>query len=137
VRAEHHKKEADMAIKLTREQVFPPVGIGILMGTRPNTIYGADGKPTDTVDGIRCDVRALPDLSPVSVKVPGAKAPVSNEDIEASALTGHFTWVTFDGFSGTQWVDRRNNNTIRVSGTATSVRIVPAPLSDDAVVDIS
>lgn len=126
-----------MAIKLTREQVLPPNGAAILMGTRPNTIYGVDGKPTDIVDGIRCDVRALPDLSPVSVKVPGAKAPISNEDIEAAAMEGRFTWVTFDGFSGTQWVDRRNNNAIRASGTATGVRIVPAPNVDDNFIDLT
>lgn len=123
-----------MAVKLTREQVFPPLGTAILIQTRPNTIYGADGKPTDIVDGIRCDLRALPDLSPVTVKVPGAMAPISNEDIEAAALTGHFTWVTFDGFSGTQWVDRRNNNAIRVSGSANSIHIVPAPPSDDDII---
>lgn len=125
-----------MSIKLTDNQVFPPMGTAILVATRPNTLYGADGKPTDIVDGIRCDVKALPDLSSVTVKVPGARAPISNEAIEAAALTGRFTWVAFDGFSGTQWVDRRNNNAIRVSGTATSVRIVEAPDSDNAEIDI-
>ena len=59
-----------MSIKLTGNQVFPPMGSAILVATRPNTLYGADGKPTDIVDGIRCDVKALPDLSSVTVKVP-------------------------------------------------------------------
>lgn len=126
-----------MAIKLTKEQVLPPNGAAILTATRPNIIYDADGKPTNSVNGIRCDLRVLPDLSPVSVKVPGAKAPISNEDIEAAAMEGRFTWVTFDGFSGTQWVDRRNNNAIRVSGTATGVRVVPAPNSGDDFIDLT
>ena len=119
-----------MAIKLTAEQVLPPVGSAILVATRPNTIYGEDGKPTDRTDGIRCDVRVLPDLSPVTVKVPGAVAPMSNDELERRALTGQLTWVNFDGFTGSQWLDRRSGQ-LRVSGTATKVKITAAPNSDD------
>ena len=115
-----------MAIKLLANQVLPPVGSAILVSTRPNTIFGEDGKPTGRVDGIRCDCRALPDLAPVSVKVPGAQAPMSNDELERQALEGHLTWVEFDDFSGTQWLDRKSGN-LRVSASASGVRIVSAP----------
>lgn len=118
-----------MAIKLTADQVFPPDGTAVLVSTRPNALYGEDSKPTGEIDGIRCDVRALPDLAPVSVKVPGAVAPLPNEDIEALAMTGHLTWVSFDKFKGTQWVDRKTG-TIKVSGTAEGVKIASAPDDD-------
>ena len=114
-----------MAVKLTAEQVFPPVGTAILVSTRPNTIF-QDGKPTDRVDGIRCDCRALPDLVPVTVKVPGAVAPLSNEEIALRALDGQFTWVAFEGFEGTQWLHRQSQE-LRVSATATKVRLTDAP----------
>ena len=112
-----------MAIKLTADQVFPPVGSAILVSTRPNAIFGEDNKPTGRVDGIRCDCRALPDFSVVSVKVPGAHAPMSNEELERLASEGHITWVKFTDFSGTQWFDRKTGQ-IRVSGTATGIQIV-------------
>lgn len=114
-----------MAVKLNANQVFPPTGAAILISTRPNTVY-VDGKPTDRTDGIRCDCRALPDLSPVTVKVPGVSAPISNEELERLALEGHLTWVEFVGFSGTQWLDRRSG-ALRVSGSATGVKLTTAP----------
>lgn len=121
-----------MAIKLTADQVFPPVGSAILVSTRPNTIFGEDGKPTGRTDGVRCDVRALPDLTPVSVRVLGAQAPMSNDELERLALTGQLTWVEFTGFTGTQWLDRKSGE-LRVSGTATGVKIVSAPNVDIAI----
>lgn len=117
-----------MAIKFLANQVFPPVGAAILVSTKPNTIF-VDGKPTDRVDGIRCDCRALPDLSPVNVKVPGAAAPMSNEEIERRNLSGDFVWVEFSGFIGTQWLDRRSQE-IKVSGTATGVKLTTAPIGE-------
>lgn len=123
-----------MALKLLQEQVFPPEGKAILVSTRPNSIFGEDGKPTGAVNGIRCDCRALPDLTPVSVKVPGVQAPMSNDELERQALAGHLTWVEFTGFAGTQWLDRTTGK-LRVSGTATGVKIVPAPY-DDGILDI-
>ena len=124
-----------MAIKLTSEQVFPPVGSAILVSTRPNAIFGEDGKPTGRTDGIRLDVRSLPDLTPVSVKIPGAQAPMSNDELERLALSGQLTWVEFTGFSGTQWLDRKSGD-LRVSGTATGVKLVSAPVDDDIPLDI-
>lgn len=121
-----------MAIKLTSEQVFPPHGRAILIATRPNAVFGEDNKPTGRTDGIRCDCRALPDLAQVSVKVPGAQAPMSNDEIERQALDGHLTWVEFTGFTGTQWLDRRSGD-LRVSGTATGVKIANAPSVDDII----
>lgn len=115
-----------MAVKFLANQAFPPFGTAILVSTRPNTIFDADGKPTGDVDGIRCDCRALPDLSPVSVKVPGAAAPMSNDELERLALAGQLTWVTFDGFVATPWLDRRSGQ-LRISGTATAVHLAPAP----------
>ena len=123
-----------MAIKLTAEQVFPPVGSAILVSTRPNVIFGEDGKPTGRTDGIRMDCRSLPDMATVSVRVPGAQAPMSNDELERLALTGHLTWVEFTGFTGTQWLDRKSGE-LRVSGTATEVKIVSAP-DDDIAIDI-
>lgn len=121
-----------MAVKLTDQQVFPPAGTAILVSTRPNTIF-QDGKPTDRVDGIRADCRALPDLTPVTVKVPGvATAPISNEEIEARALEGRLTWISFEGFEGVQWLHRQSQE-LRVSGTATKVRLADAP---DSMLDI-
>lgn len=114
-----------MAIKLTSEQVFPPAGKAILIATRPNTVY-VDGKPTDRVDGIRCDCRALPDLSPVSVKVPGVAAPMSNDELESRGQAGRLVWVEFTGFAGSQWFDHKSQ-VIKVSGSATGIKITTAP----------
>lgn len=122
-----------MAIKLTADQVFPPNGTAILVGTRPNAIYAEDGTPTGRIDGIRCDVRVLPDLAPVSVKVPGVSAPMSNDELERLGSEGHLTWVAFDKFVGTQWLDRKSGQ-LRVSGTATGVKIVSAPA--DEILDL-
>lgn len=118
-----------MAIKFLDTQVFPPVGAAILISTRPNTIF-VDGKPTDQTDGIRCDCRALPDLSPVSVKVPGVQAPISNTEIERRNLAGDFVWVEFVGFVGTQWLDRRTQE-IKLSGTATGIKLTNAPAGEE------
>lgn len=117
-----------MFVKLSEDQVFPPNGYAILVGSRRNAIYGEDGKPTGQTNGIRLDCRALPDLSPVSVKVLGAhtQAPISNEEVSRRALRGELTWVQFEGFSGTTWIDRRSG-TLRISGTASEVRLVDAP----------
>lgn len=119
-----------MAIKFLANQVFPPAGAAILVGTRPNTVF-VDGKPTDQSDGIRCDCRALPDLSPVSVKVPGVQvAPISNADIERRNLAGDFVWVEFTGFVGSQWLDRRSQE-IKLSGTATGIKLTDAPAGEE------
>lgn len=122
-----------MAVKFLASQVFPPVGTAILVSTRPNTVF-VDNKPTDQVDGIRCDCRALPDLSVVSVKVPGAKAPISNEELERLASNGHLSWVEFQGFSGTPYLDRKTGQ-LKISGTATAVRLTSAPGADDLILD--
>lgn len=123
-----------MAIKLTSEQVFPPRGQAILVGTRPNTVF-VDGKPTDRTDGIRADVRALPDLSPIVVKIPGAQAPMSNDELERQALDGHLVWVEFSGFVGSQWFDHRSGQ-IKVSGTASGIKIVSNPMENDLLLEI-
>ena len=123
-----------MALKLLANQVFPPVGKGILVNTRPNTIY-VDGKATDRVDGIRCDVRALPDLTPVTVKVPGAAAPMSNDELARHNGVAQFVWVEFTGFVGTQYIDRRSGG-LRVSATAASVKITDAPTDSDMDIDL-
>ena len=117
-----------MAIKFLANQVFPPVGAAILVSTKPNTVF-VDNKPTDQTDGIRCDCRALPDLTPVSVKIPGAIAPLANDDIELRNLSGNFVWVEFTGFVGTQWLDRRSQE-IKLSGTATGIKLITAPTGE-------
>lgn len=118
-----------MAIKFLPNQVFPPAGAAILVSTRPNTIY-VDGKPTDQTDGTRYDCRALPDFTPVTVKVPGVQtAPMSNSEIEHRNLAGDFVWVEFTGFVGTQWLDRRTQE-IKLSGTATGVKLTNAPAGE-------
>lgn len=121
-----------MRLKLSGAQVMPPHGSGILVGTRPNAIYGEDGKSTGQIDGIRCDVRVLPDLDLVTVKVPGATAPISNAELEATSLVGQLTWVGFDDFVGSQWLDRKTG-ALRVSATASAVHIVPPPTLDDII----
>ena len=123
-----------MSIKLNAEQVFGPNAKAVLIGTRPNSIFGDDGKPTGRTDGIRCDCRALPDLAPVSVKVPGASAPMSNNELERLALNGNLTWVEFENFAGTQWLDRKSGQ-LKVSGTATAVHLTSAPGGDDVIED--
>lgn len=120
------------AITLTANQILPPAGTGILVRTDSNYQYENNVK-TDRVDGIRADIRALPDLSPVTVKVPGATAPMSNDELKRLNGQAHFVWVEFTNLSGQIYVDRKVNEA-RISATATSIKVVDAP--DDIDLDL-
>ena len=122
-------------LKLTSEQVFPPLGRAILVSCSPNKLYDDQGKPTDRVDGIRADVRALPDLSPVTVKVLGASAPMSNDELERLNLQARFVWVEFESLVANPWTDRRSGE-LRISATATGIKITDASCADDYDLDL-
>lgn len=114
---------ANQDIVLSDNQVFPPDGKGILVGTSTNYVY-VNNEKTDRTEGIKADVRALPDLSTVTVKLPNVTVPpMSNDEIERLNKQGRFVWVKFDGFAGKQYYSYKKKS-MCVSATATEIHVV-------------
>lgn len=119
------------SIQLTASQVLPPDGKGILVGTHPNQVYDDKGNRTDRTEGIKADVRALPDLSAVTVKLSNvAVPPMSNDELERLNGQGRFVWVEFKDFIGKQYYSYRNKS-MSVSATATGITVVDSPVTGD------
>lgn len=114
-------------IALTIEQILKPVGRGILISVRPNTLF-ANGKACGE-DGIRVEIAALPNFDKIVVKIPGAKSPIEPEKLEKCNLSGQFIWVTLKGFSGRLWQDYKTKE-VRLSASATKMEIVNADETD-------
>lgn len=108
-------------ISLTTEQAFPPHGAAILVDIKPNILF-TDGKPTGE-DGIKVTVASLPMLDKITVKVPGAKAPISPEQLAELNLAGRFVLITFEGFEGKIY-QNFSTKEIGISAKATGLTIL-------------
>lgn len=114
-------------VVLSAEQALPPLGHGLLVEIKPNTIF-VDKKPVGE-DGIRVTVASLAGFEKIVVKIPGIKAPVDPEKVNQKNLSGNFTFVRFSGFSGKLWQDYKTKE-VRMSASATNMEIVNVDETD-------